>query len=385
MTTATTDPTAVLRAKLIAKLTRDGVLTSRTWAAAFAATPRHVFAARFAVHNPTTGAFIHHDVDDLDPGRRAVALAAAYSNDSLMTRFDTAGNPISSSTEPSLMAAMLEALDARPGHRVLEIGAGTGYNAALLCDALGEDNVTTIDVEAEFTAAARAALHAAGYHPEVLCGDGAAGVPHRAPFDRIIATCGVDRVPTAWIEQLAPGGAILVNVSKGIVLLCRGQHGEVSGRFLGSAGFMPLRSGDDHTQPSGRWIVEATSGEPERSHVAAVPAEVDFTMAAFFADLVADRSHLIFVHDDDGTLLSYRWIHPASQSWARVEPGHDGLMVISETGPRRLWAELAPVLDSWHAAGRPGIEHYGLTVAADGTHTMWLAGSDWAMTLNSQR
>ncbi len=329
-----------------------------------------MFAPRFAIHDPVTNSFVHHEVLDSDPERRSAALAAAYSNDTLITRFDDNGVPSSSSTEPSLMATMLEALDVEPGHRVLEIGTGTGYNAALLCQALDQENVTTIDVDPTLVSTARTALAMAGYEPTIRCGDGAADVPDRAPFDRIIATCGVDRVPTAWLDQLAPGGSILVNVSKGIVLLQRQGHCLV-GRFLGSAGFMPLRSEGSANRWDSRRIMAVTSGIADRMNPAARPPDIDFTMAAFFACLIADRSQLVFVYDDDRNLSSYRWIHPGSASWARIDVKVDHA-IVGHTGPRRLWAELAPVVESWQAAGRPGIDRYGLTVTREGQHAVWL-------------
>ncbi|MCZ9339668.1 methyltransferase domain-containing protein, partial [Streptomyces sp. TRM76130] len=104
----------------------------------------------------------------------------------------------SSSSQPSLMALMLAELRVADGDRVLEIGAGTGYNAALLCHRLGDDGlVTTVDLDPEITDSARRHLDAAGYHPAVVTGDGARGVPGRAPYDRIIATCALPAVPRA--------------------------------------------------------------------------------------------------------------------------------------------------------------------------------------------
>ncbi|MGW1676050.1 methyltransferase domain-containing protein [Saccharopolyspora sp. NPDC002376] len=373
----TIDDTTALRARLADHL--SGITTTPMWRDAFRTVPRHLFAPQFAIHNPAENNFVHHDVTAPDNERREAALAAAYTDDTLITRFSEDGTAISSSTEPSLMANMLEALDVQPGHRVLEVGAGTGYNAALLCEALGDSNITTIDVDSELVDTARAALTSAGYAPTVVCGNGAAGAPDRAPFDRIIATCGVDRVPAAWLGQIAPGGAILVNVSKGIVLL-RHQHHAVSGRFISSAGFMALRSAGDPSRSHGRHIVEMTAGAPDSTYTADVAPDVDFTMAAFFSSLIAEHSQLVFVHDEDGDVSSYRWIHPATQSWARVDLTNDHAAV-NQSGARRLWTELAPVLDSWHAAGRPGLERYGLTVTGSDQHTLWLDHPDQKITV----
>src|SRR5205807_4637125 len=111
------------------------------------------------------------------------------------------GLATSSSSAPSLMASMLDALAVAEGHRVLEIGTGTGYNAALLCHRLGADNVTSVDVDAGLVDRAGQRLAALGYRPNVVAADGGAGCPEDAPFDRIIATVALPRVPAAWIEQ----------------------------------------------------------------------------------------------------------------------------------------------------------------------------------------
>ena len=76
---------------------------------------------------------------------------------------------------PSLMARMLEALDVRDGHRVLEIGTGTGYNAALLCHRLGACNVVSIDIDPTLIVATRKRLAGLGHHPTLVVGDGTAG------------------------------------------------------------------------------------------------------------------------------------------------------------------------------------------------------------------
>ncbi|MBV9162615.1 MAG: methyltransferase domain-containing protein, partial [Pseudonocardiales bacterium] len=110
------------------------------------------------------------------------------------------------------MVEMLEALDVRDGHRVLEIGTGTGYNAALLSHRLGGENVVSIDIDPGLIQMSRRRLEELGYAPTLVAGNGLAGVPDHGPYDRIIATCAVPEVPLAWIEQLAPGGAMLINV-----------------------------------------------------------------------------------------------------------------------------------------------------------------------------
>ncbi|MGQ0779178.1 MAG: methyltransferase domain-containing protein [Pseudonocardiales bacterium] len=123
-----------------------------------------------------------------------------------------AGAPPSSSSMPTVMAGMLEALDLQPGHRVLEIGTGTGHNAALLCHRVGPQNVVSVELDPSLADAARRALAGLRLNPAVHAGDGSAGLAAAAPFDRIIATAAADHIPPAWISQLAPGGVILIDL-----------------------------------------------------------------------------------------------------------------------------------------------------------------------------
>jgi protein-L-isoaspartate O-methyltransferase len=105
------------------------------------------------------------------------------------------------------MAHMLNSLNIHTGHTVLEIGTGTGYNAALLCHRLGDTQVTSIDIDPDLVADTRLRLATLGYHSTLLAGDGTHGAIDNAPYDRVIATCAVPAIPPAWINQLAPRSA----------------------------------------------------------------------------------------------------------------------------------------------------------------------------------
>jgi protein-L-isoaspartate(D-aspartate) O-methyltransferase len=136
----------------------------------------------------------------------------AYSNRAIAAKQDASGEWISSSSQPSIMAIMLEQLELQPGQTVLEIGAGTGYNAALMAHIVGPaGRVVTVDLDADIAAAAREHLSAAGFgRVQVVCADGAHGYPAGAPFDRIILTVGAPDIMPAWREQLKPAGRLVL-------------------------------------------------------------------------------------------------------------------------------------------------------------------------------
>ncbi|MGW1938661.1 methyltransferase domain-containing protein [Streptomyces goshikiensis] len=223
----------------VRELDAAGVLVDPAWRAAFEGVPRHAFVPYF-----WTGRGAGHERlwgEDPDPEQQARWLRGVYTDTPLATRLRD-GELVSSSSQPSLMAKMLNALDVRDGHRVLEIGTGTGYNAALLCHRLGDDLVTTVDLEEEITESARTHLATLGYRPTVVTGDGARGCPSRAPFDRILVTCTLPRIPPAWLGQCRPGARVLAPLSTGLIALTVRDAELAEGRFLHtSAYFVPLR------------------------------------------------------------------------------------------------------------------------------------------------
>ncbi len=118
---------------------------------------------------------------------------------------------MSTISDPAAVAIMLEPLELQPGQRVLEIGAGTGYNAALIAELVGASGrVTTVDIEPYVVAAAKTNLRATGFERvEVILGDGGFGFARNAPYDRITATVGLWEIPLEWFGQLADGGRIV--------------------------------------------------------------------------------------------------------------------------------------------------------------------------------
>lgn len=165
-------------------------------------------------------------------------------DDAVTTQLDDDGWPISSSSAPWLMNAMLDALDLQPGLRVLEIGTGTGWNAAIM--AAAGALVTTVEIDELIAGRAKSALARTGFSDVVVIhGDGELGVVSRSPFDRVIATAAAHTVPYQWVEQAAEGGRIVFPYTgehhpRGLAVLT--VSGKIaSGQIIDEAAFMPLR------------------------------------------------------------------------------------------------------------------------------------------------
>jgi protein-L-isoaspartate O-methyltransferase len=161
-----------------------------------------------------------------------------YCDEALVTRLDDHRHPISSSSQPSVMASQLELLELRPGLSILEIGAGTGYNAALLGQLVGPTGtVATIDIDPELISTATQHLREADItNVFASTGDGFNGYLERAPYDRTLATASVRSLPRPWMAQLALDGRLLVNLhlnlSSLFLLLKKVSPTRFEGRFF---------------------------------------------------------------------------------------------------------------------------------------------------------
>ncbi|MFI6098740.1 methyltransferase domain-containing protein [Lentzea sp. NPDC051213] len=342
------DDAGALRAELVDQLLGDGVLRDSKWLKAFRAVPRHEFLPRFyrQLHN---GDWEHVTAEHPD------WLRLVYADRVWVTQFDgddtvTGGTPTCSSSMPTIMAIMLEALEVHNGQTVLEVGTGTGYNAALLCHAVGSANVTTVDIDPNISQRAREHLHRNGFTPTCVTGDGALGHPGRAPYDRLLATCSVSRIPPAWLEQTRPGGLVVTTLHRpigaGLVRIVSNGDGTGEGQVLVEDGrFMPMRA---HATPpmlagAGEYERRATTLSLDTVGNAASPFE-------FFAGIALPE-----------VVGGHNWLAHPDGSWVHHHGSH-----VDQGGPRRLWDLAEQAIVEWRDLGKPRRHQFGLTVGPDG-------------------
>ncbi|TMQ94754.1 methyltransferase domain-containing protein [Actinomadura soli] len=363
---------------MICELTEAGDLTP-DWRDSFEAAARHRFI-------PDT--VWVEDADRLVPVDRADDEAAwlelCYANKAVITQVDDGvpslpgrvGREITSSaSRPDVVAGMLAALGAEPGMNVLEIGTGTGWNAALLAERLGSDSVTSVEVDPAVADRARRVLWDAGYKLTVAAGDGASGYPESGPFDRVIATVAADRVPHAWAEQTRPGGRVLVPWTTdfhngALVAFTVASDATMRGRIMGNVAFMRLRAQRGKRASLDRDVKEVAGARRSftQTHPYPVLGEYDASLAI---GLRVPRCKLIVTHHDGGAYTVWL-VDPWSGSWAAldVEPGAEKFPV-RQSGERDLWQEVEDAYRWWDGLDRPTSDRWGLTVTPEAQH-VWL-------------
>ena len=378
---------AALRRDLVGHLRSGGHLRDDRVAAAFADVPRELFLSDHVERH---------------------GLADAYRDDAIVTRRDpTTGEPTSSSSQPAIMAQMLEMLDPRTGQRVLEIGAGTGYNAALLAHLVGDEGtVTSVELDADVAVTARRALVSGGVPVRVEVGDGTGGWPAAAPVDAVIATASTLTVPRAWFDQLRPGGHLVVPLRlspvvswlQAIVAFRKVRHGFDQVAITGG-GFMAMRPpeavdggrgaparltvGEVADGRSGRALMElagpALAGLDRAARQRLVVTGLGFgrrravptggasilALLAYVATALPEE-RLVEVSRSGGRDTSARQalgvVDAVDGSLAILTPaGRGGVRLDAYGGPGAERALLSAI-DRWGLAGRPGVADMAITV-----------------------
>jgi protein-L-isoaspartate(D-aspartate) O-methyltransferase len=373
-----TDP-AVLRRRMVDDLIGSGELVP-AWREAFATVPRHVFIPDVVWQE---------DEDlpapaDLVPLRRAedpdAWLELAYGPDFVITQVDD-GHPVgpqgrghyatSSASMPAVVADMLAHLQVQPGMRVLEIGTGTGYNAALLACQLGAQNITTIEIDPGVAAHARQALANAGFSEvTVVTGDGAHGHPPSAPFDRVISTANVTQVPYAWVGQTRPGGRVLTPwgtpyYSGGLLCLTVAADGTACGGLVSKTSFMALRDQRTPRVSVHRCVHHEQDATTSRTKLHPYEVAGHYDVQIGIGIQVPHCTYLYQPPDTNSEEAILWFFDPWSSSWASLHhhprqaaPSYR----VRQLGSRRLFDEVETAYHRWRDAGSPTADQWSFTV-----------------------
>ena len=228
--------------------------------------PRHHFIEQYYDDSAPNGI-----VQVGSPNPTPEQLEQIYSDRGMMIREE----PHSAASQPSLIFGMLKDLQLTHGHKVLEVGTGSGWNAGLIAFSVGDDSlVYSVDLQADLVEKARQHLNFVGFNRVNLrAGDGGLGWDGET-FDRVIVTVGSPDIPPAWIQSLTDDGILVMplktNGAGDPILRFHKQGGKLTGKFTQWAGFMNLQgnfksSAEDVLEPSSDPVVEALLQEESTS------------------------------------------------------------------------------------------------------------------------
>ena len=352
-------------------LEKRGCFGDKWLSEAVLAVPRHLFISQY--YDPP-GAERPVEVDRHSPTE--AQLRVIYSDRGLMMRPPPNH---SAASQPSLVLGMLDDLKVKQGKKVLEIGTGSGWNAALLAFGTGEGRlVYSIDIQADLIEAARTKLSDAGFpNVNLMAGDGGHGWPDHAPFDRIIVTVGCPDIPPAWREQLAEDGLLLVPLkTRGLgdpVLRLSKREGKLRGGFTRWSGFLTLQGAfwsgsEDQLQAAGHpALQQLVSREAKKL---AFPERVNFDCAFFFHLKGRSIQGLLDYGDWNGRAPALFDRDSGMVCVARPEE-----LVVDVYGNVEAAQRLIRDQNEWIALGRPRITDYSVVLAEPGALTE--TGDGW--------
>ncbi|MEU8378270.1 methyltransferase domain-containing protein [Streptosporangium sp. NPDC048865] len=357
------------------------------WQTPIADTPRHVFVP--AWWKPGGGTWTRLD-GPTDPGGW---LAAAYADRTLVTQVgplhadhaapddQPVGRPTSSSTLPGLVVQMLRHAAITDACTVLDVGTGSGYGTAVLCERLSAAQVTSVDVDAYLTKAAEERLAEIGHRPRILTSDATGPLP--GEYDRIVSMVSVRPIPASWLAVLPVGGRLATTITNTTLLITATKTddgGAVGQVERDRAMFMTTRSGADYPPRLASLVDVARTMEGDDVAVGRFPVldVVEAWEVRTMLELAApDIEHH---HEQDGETRTAVMVH-ADGSWARATSTGRGLPIIHQSGPRRLWDLLDEVRDYWLQHGELPLHAARVHISPDGVIT--LRRGRWTATIGS--
>jgi protein-L-isoaspartate O-methyltransferase len=364
---------------------------SPRWRDAIATTPRHTFVP--AIYLTGRGRVPADDVD---------VLYQAYQDIPLFLAAQPRPGSIVHVRAPSVVAGLIQDLDVREGQRVLEIGLDHGYSTALLAHVLGDDATFAVDPNPAAVDDSRTRLADTGHRPQLTVGE---GLPAHGPYDRILVTDDITRVPWDWAEQLTPDGQISVDLSFGStptsggrVVLRRTPDG-LSGHFspVSQVTMPSSRRVMAHPRPNNEPHDQATA---DKSTTTLDPQlwDIDSLWLMFLASTRRRDLTIGMIEYDDGDRY---FIADTHGSWAEIErveqerrrmretaphifqpdpdiPPYTGPRQVWQAGSSRLWTEIERTHQIWTDLGQPALPDLGLTVTPD-RQWIWLdsPGRNW--------
>lgn len=369
------------------KLAAQVTATAPEWRESVGATPRHVLVPKWWETIPETYPFAWglRTPDATEP------WAKTYADETLVTRVGAShadhaqpddrphGLPTSSSTLPGLIVRMLHLLDPEPGQSTLDVGTGSGYSAALLGHRLGDESVTSIDVDPYLVQVARERLASFRRTPRIEVADATGSLPD-AEYDRIMATVSVRPVPPSWLDSLRPGGRIVTTIIGTSLLVSAdmGNDGVARGRVQSDpASFMRTRQGADY--PARLDELYAAGRDQPGEHVGKLVGPIpdlwaDWSLRCLYELDSPDIENRSATLDDGNQVV---WLLSPEGSWARAEQASG---TVHQTGPRRLWDDLERVQRRWDEAGRFPLDQLRVELSADRSRLISPDGA-WHLTL----
>ncbi|MFI0258943.1 methyltransferase domain-containing protein [Streptomyces sp. NPDC017056] len=291
----------------------------------------------------------------------------------------TGALPTSSISAANAVMTTLAAADPDAGSRVLHIGTGTGYDSALLCERVGAARLTTVEVDRSLADAARGRLRRLGYRPRVICADGESGWPRHAPYDRVLCTASLSRVPRAWLAQCVPGARIVTPWKStlqpaGLAVLTVAADGRsAAGRFGVPLTFMDLRGQRRTASPLPRVYTPQRGADSRYGTTALPPDFLDDFHARFALGLQLPGVHATRTPTPTPDAAPAWWLS-SDGAWAYLQGGE-----AYQWGDRDLATEAERAYGWWLEAGKPQVFDFGMTVDGD-TQRTWFGdanGPSW--------